>query len=93
MTGIIPEEDDEEQEMYDDVGHMDDIYEVLPGLSRLLICYSLIYDDLQSNNTNLSPTHPFTSPLPEEEMPTPVKSPPKVDPGTKPAPPPPGTQH
>ncbi|KAG8010127.1 Src kinase-associated phosphoprotein 2, partial [Nibea albiflora] len=31
MTGIIPEEDDEEQEMYDDVGRIDeDIYEELP---------------------------------------------------------------
>lgn len=62
MTGIIPEEDEEEQEMYDDVGHMDDIYEVLPGLTvhliHLLICYPLICDDLPSNNPNL-----FTTPI------------------------------
>ncbi|XP_034030890.1 src kinase-associated phosphoprotein 2 isoform X2 [Thalassophryne amazonica] len=30
MTGIIPEEDEEEQAMYDDIGNMDDIYEELP---------------------------------------------------------------
>lgn len=34
MTGIIPEEEEEEQELYDDVGQMDEIYEVLPGLIR-----------------------------------------------------------
>lgn len=34
MTGIIPEEDEEEHELYDDVGQMDEIYEVLPGLIR-----------------------------------------------------------
>lgn len=33
MTGIIPEEDEEEQGLYDDVGQMDEIYEVLPGLN------------------------------------------------------------
>lgn len=32
MTGIIPEEEEEGQELYDDVGQMDEIYEVLPGL-------------------------------------------------------------
>ncbi|CAG11994.1 unnamed protein product, partial [Tetraodon nigroviridis] len=30
MTGIIPEEEEEEHELYDDVGQMDEIYEVLP---------------------------------------------------------------
>ncbi|TNN02487.1 src kinase-associated phosphoprotein 2 isoform X1 [Takifugu flavidus] len=30
MTGIIPEEEEEGQELYDDVGQMDEIYEVLP---------------------------------------------------------------
>lgn len=34
MTGIIPEEEEEEQELYDDVGQMDEIYEELPGLIR-----------------------------------------------------------
>ncbi|XP_030248326.1 src kinase-associated phosphoprotein 2 isoform X2 [Sparus aurata] len=55
MTGIIPEDEDElEQEVYDDVGAIDeDIYEELP----------------------------------EEEMPTPAKPPPKVEPVSKPAPP------
>lgn len=34
MTGIIPEDEDEEQEVYDDVGAIDeDIYEELPGLT------------------------------------------------------------
>lgn len=33
MTGIIPEEE-EEPGLYDDVGQMDEIYEVLPGLIR-----------------------------------------------------------
>lgn len=30
----IPEEEEEEQELYDDVGQMDEIYEMLPGLIR-----------------------------------------------------------
>lgn len=34
MTGIIPEEEEEEQLLYDDVGEMDEIYEELPGLIR-----------------------------------------------------------
>uniref|UniRef100_A0A674MCD2 Src kinase-associated phosphoprotein 2 n=1 Tax=Takifugu rubripes TaxID=31033 RepID=A0A674MCD2_TAKRU len=34
LKGIIPEEEEEGQELYDDVGQMDEIYEVLPGLSR-----------------------------------------------------------
>lgn len=62
MTGIIPEEDEEEQEMYDDVGHMDDIYEELPGptvlLIHLLICYSMISDELPSISPNLFTTLP-----------------------------------
>lgn len=37
MTGIIPEEEDEGQELYDDVGQMDEIYEVLPGLIRRIL--------------------------------------------------------
>lgn len=36
MTGIIPEEEEEEQLLYDDVGQMDEIYEELPGLIRLV---------------------------------------------------------
>lgn len=33
MSGIIPEDEEEEQELYDDVGAIDDdIYEELPGL-------------------------------------------------------------
>lgn len=37
MTGIIPEEEEEGQELYDDVGPMDEIYEVLPGLIRHML--------------------------------------------------------
>lgn len=37
MTGIIPEEEEEGQELYDDVGQMDEIYEVLPGLIRRIL--------------------------------------------------------
>ncbi|XP_061574317.1 src kinase-associated phosphoprotein 2 [Cololabis saira] len=56
MTGIIPEEEDE-QDTYDDIGigaDADEIYEILP----------------------------------EEEVSPPVKRPPKIDPSSKPAPPP-----
>lgn len=38
MTGIIPEEEEEGQELYDDVGQMDEIYEILPGLIRRIYC-------------------------------------------------------
>lgn len=39
MSGIIPEDEEEEQEVYDDVGQIDDdeIYEELPGLTAHLI--------------------------------------------------------
>lgn len=37
MTGIIPEEEEEGQELYDDVGQMDEIYEELPGLIRCIL--------------------------------------------------------
>lgn len=36
MTGVIPEEEEEEQLLYDDVGQMDEIYEELPGLIGLV---------------------------------------------------------
>lgn len=46
MSGIIPEEDEEDQETYDDVGNMpdtaeaeptdDDIYEELPGSTSMI---------------------------------------------------------
>lgn len=39
MTGIIPEEEEEGQELYDDVGQMDEIYEVLPGLIRRILSH------------------------------------------------------
>ncbi|KAM4581538.1 src kinase-associated phosphoprotein 2 isoform 1-T1 [Odontesthes bonariensis] len=59
MTGIIPEEDEDDQEMYDDVVT---IPAVEPGED--------IYEE-----------------LPEEDLPTPAKPPPKVLPSRKPAPP------
>lgn len=43
MTGIIPEEEDEEQETYDDIGNvadqMDEIYEELPGFTTFCISF------------------------------------------------------
>lgn len=63
MTGIIPEEDEEEQEVYDDVGAIEDTAEPAP-----------IDEDIYEE-------------LPEEDMPTPAKPPPKVEPASKPAPP------
>ncbi|KAK5862412.1 hypothetical protein PBY51_017812 [Eleginops maclovinus] len=59
MTGIIPEDEDEEQEVYDDV----DIPES-----------AAIDEDIYEE-------------LPEDDMPTPAKPPPKVEPASKPAPP------
>lgn len=42
MSGIIPEDEEEEQEVYDDVGLIDeDIYEELPGLILSLYLYSI----------------------------------------------------
>lgn len=42
MSGIIPEDEEEEQEVYDDVGQIDeDIYEELPGLILSLYLYSI----------------------------------------------------
>ncbi|XP_029927397.1 src kinase-associated phosphoprotein 2 isoform X2 [Myripristis murdjan] len=61
MTGIIPEEDYEEQEMYDDVG---------PTTAESAPIDEDIYEE-----------------LPEEELPTPPKPRPKVEPSSKPAPP------
>ncbi|XP_074509979.1 src kinase-associated phosphoprotein 2 [Sebastes fasciatus] len=63
MTGIIPEEDEEDQEVYDDVGAIEDTAESAP-----------IDEDIYEE-------------LPEEDMPTPAKPPPKVEPASKPAPP------
>lgn len=58
MSGIIPEDEEEEQEVYDDVGNMDegdqpvaideDIYEELPGLNT-----QFDWDNLY----NFSPLH------------------------------------
>lgn len=63
MTGSIPEEEEEDQEMYDDVGPMADTAEP-----------EAIDEDIYEE-------------LPEDDMPTPVKPPPKVEPMSKPAPP------
>ncbi|XP_068180593.1 src kinase-associated phosphoprotein 2 [Antennarius striatus] len=53
MTGIIPEEDEEEQEMYDDVGLMDEeIYEELPE------------EDMPSPATCAPKVEPVSKPLP-----------------------------
>lgn len=42
MSGIIPEDEEEEQEVYDDIGLIDeDIYEELPGLILSLYLYSI----------------------------------------------------
>lgn len=59
MTGIIPEEEEEEQEMYDDIGQAVDEPEPID-------------DDIYEE-------------LPEDDIPTPVKPPPKVEPSSKPA--------
>lgn len=53
MSGIIPE-DDEEQEMYDDVGTIaqpidEDIYEELPGLT---MCYMTMIASIMLENGN-----------------------------------------
>lgn len=53
MSGIIPE-DDEEQEMYDDVGNIgepidEDIYEELPGLTT---CYITTITSIMLENGN-----------------------------------------
>ncbi|XP_071397122.1 src kinase-associated phosphoprotein 2 [Centroberyx affinis] len=64
MTGIIPEEEEEDQEMYDDVGPAEPAA-AEPGP---------IDDDIYEE-------------LPEEDMPTPPKPPPKVEPLSKPTPP------
>ncbi|XP_040901167.1 src kinase-associated phosphoprotein 2 isoform X2 [Toxotes jaculatrix] len=61
MTGIIPEEDDEEQEMYDDVGAITDTA-------------GPIDEDIYEE-------------LPEDDVPTPAKAPPKMNTSSKPAPP------
>ncbi|XP_074539911.1 src kinase-associated phosphoprotein 2 [Halichoeres trimaculatus] len=63
MSGIIPEDEEEEQELYDDVGNVE--VEDQP---------EAIDDDIYEE-------------LPEDEMPTPVKPPPKVDPPINAAPP------
>ncbi|XP_030012837.1 src kinase-associated phosphoprotein 2 isoform X2 [Sphaeramia orbicularis] len=63
MTGIIPEEDDEDQEMYDDVGAVQDNGDPEP-----------IDDDIYEE-------------LPEDDIQTQAKPPPKVDLSSKPAPP------
>ncbi|XP_071775429.1 src kinase-associated phosphoprotein 2 [Centroberyx gerrardi] len=64
MTGIIPEEEEEDQEMYDDVGPAG------PAAAEPEPIDDDIYEE-----------------LPEEDMPTPPKPPPKVEPLSKPAPP------
>lgn len=99
MSGIIPE-DDEEQEMYDDVGTIaqpidEDIYEELPGLTMCYMtmitsimlekgtkCVDLVWFDLI-----LFFIYRFVSP--EEEVPAVAKPrPPKIEPASKPVPPP-----
>lgn len=54
MSGIIPE-DDEEQEMYDDVGNIgqpidEDIYEELPGLT---MCYITMISIMLENGNKV----------------------------------------
>ncbi|XP_053182773.1 src kinase-associated phosphoprotein 2 isoform X2 [Scomber japonicus] len=84
MSGCIPEEEDEDQEMYDDVGPMagvdanepepidEDIYEELPE------------DDLP---TPAMPTPVIPTPVkPTLAKPTPAKPPPKMEPSSKPGP-------
>ncbi|XP_023155199.1 src kinase-associated phosphoprotein 2 isoform X2 [Amphiprion ocellaris] len=61
MTGIIPEEEEDEQEMYDDIGQAADAVEPEP-----------IDDDIYEE-------------LPEDDVPAPVKPPPKAEPSSKPA--------
>ncbi|KAM7420638.1 hypothetical protein PAMA_015053 [Pampus argenteus] len=63
MSGNIPEEEEEDQEMYDDVGHMSDTAET-----------EAIDEDIYEE-------------LPEDDLPTPAKPPPKAEPLSKPAPP------
>ncbi|XP_078109256.1 src kinase-associated phosphoprotein 2 [Sander vitreus] len=63
MTGIIPEDEEEEQEVYDDVGAIEDTADSEP-----------IDEDIYEE-------------LPEDDMPTPAKPPPKVEPASKAAPP------
>ncbi|XP_068995650.1 src kinase-associated phosphoprotein 2 isoform X1 [Embiotoca jacksoni] len=60
MSGIIPEDEEEEQGMYDDVGHIGDVPESEP-----------IDEDIYEE-------------LPDDEIPTPAKPPPKVEPSSKP---------
>lgn len=99
MTGIIPEEEDEEQEMYDDVGAVtnsaaepqpidEDIYEELPGPNTH-------FTTAQQSLMPLIPCFWVRNTLiwylvsTEEDIPTPqAKPPPKVEPSSKPAPPP-----
>lgn len=51
MSGIIPEDEEEEQEVYDDVGQIDDdeIYEELPGLTTHLIFPSILFQKFHSS--------------------------------------------
>lgn len=89
MTGIIPEEE-EEQELYDDVGQMDEIYEVLPGLIRIYTPIGLedtlfISFKLENRPLSFHTDHSMSSlNSPEEDMPNP---PPKVEPVGKHSPP------
>ncbi|XP_049440160.1 src kinase-associated phosphoprotein 2 [Epinephelus fuscoguttatus] len=64
MSGIIPVDEEEEQEVYDDVGAIEDTANSQP-----------IDEDIYEE-------------LPEDDVPAPVKSAPKVEPVSKPAPPP-----
>ncbi|KAL7393372.1 hypothetical protein ABVT39_009802 [Epinephelus coioides] len=64
MSGIIPVDEEEEQEVYDDVGAIEDTADTEP-----------IDEDIYEE-------------LPEDDVPAPVKPTPKVEPVSKPAPPP-----
>ena len=60
MTGSIPEEEDEEQETYDDVGNvadvMDEIYEVLPGSTTCCIgLYHVSWSELPVQTAHTPP--------------------------------------
>lgn len=102
MSGIIPldEEEEHEQELYDDVGALDeDIYEVLPGLpaclpalATLVVC-ALISPTVHSKccAAQLFPC-PLVLVCAEEELPTVAKPSPKAELPNKPAPQPAGTQ-
>ena len=109
MTGIIPEEDEEEHELYDDVGAIvvgndsepidEDIYEELPGptsrfINTVLWLLFSFYLLIRRTIRNFT-AHSSVLFLQRRSMPVPAKPPVKVEPANKPAPPPAAgiTQH